>query len=54
MKFVLALFTYLVMAAIIAWGILVAVHPGGKPWLLIGALVAYLVVVARTGCTETH
>lgn len=54
MKFLLAMLAYFVMAAVIAWGILVAVEPGGKPWLLLTGLAAYLVIMARTGCSETH
>lgn len=44
---------YLLMAAILAWGILLTVTVG-KPWLLITALLAYLVIMARAGCSETH
>jgi hypothetical protein len=54
MKFYLAMLTYLAMAAMLAWGILLAVQPGGKPWLLLAALATYLVTMARTGCAETH
>ena len=54
MKFWLSLIVYLLMAALLAWGILLAVEPGGKPWLLLTVLAVYLITIARTGCSETH
>lgn len=54
MKFWLSIAVYVAMAAVIGWGILVAVSAGGKPWLLVVALLAYLVIMTRAGCSETH
>ncbi|HEX5218312.1 MAG TPA: hypothetical protein VFZ59_01995 [Verrucomicrobiae bacterium] len=48
MKFLLSIIVYLLLAALLAWGILLMMH--GKPWLLIGSVVAYIVAVARIGC----
>lgn len=52
MKFVLSIVVYLVMAAFIGWGILAVIH--GKPAVLIVSLLAYLVIAAKVGCSETH
>jgi hypothetical protein len=54
MKFVLAMFTFATMAFITGWGILLAVQPQGKPWLLLAAVAAYLLLFARIGCAEEH
>ena len=51
MKFALAIFTYLAMAAIIGAGILLLV--AGKPLLLIIALIAFVVAFGKLGCM-TH
>lgn len=48
MKLVLSVTVYLLIAALLSWGILLAMH--GKPWLLIGGLVAYVLAVAKLGC----
>ena len=48
MKFLLSIVVYLLIGALLAWGILLMMH--GKPWLLIGGLVAYIVAVAKVGC----
>lgn len=48
MKFLLSIVAYLVIGALLAWGILLMMH--GKPWLLIGGFVAYVLAVARIGC----
>jgi len=52
MKFVLSIVVYLVMAAFIGWGILSIIH--GKPAVLIVSLLAYLIIAAKAGCSETH
>ena len=51
MKFALAIFVYLLMAAIIGAGILLVV--AGKPLFLIIALIAFVVAFGRLGCM-TH
>lgn len=51
MKFALAIFVYLLMAAILGTGIVLLVL--GKPLLLIIAIVAYVVAFGRLGCL-TH
>ena len=48
MKLLLSVATYLLMAALLAWGILLMMH--GKPWLLIGGFVAYVLALAKIGC----
>jgi hypothetical protein len=48
MKFLMSIVVYLLIAALLCWGILLMMH--GKPWLLIGSLVAYIVAVAKMGC----
>ncbi len=51
MKFALAIFVYLLMAAILGAGILLLV--AGKPWLLIISLIVFVVAFGRLGCM-TH
>ncbi len=48
MKFVLAIFAYLLIGAILGWGILLAIK--GSPWLLIVSFLAYAVSFAKVGC----
>ena len=48
MKFALAILVYLLMAAVIGAGILLLV--AGKPWLLIIALIVFVVAFGRLGC----
>jgi len=48
MKFALAIFAYLVIGAILGWGILMAVH--GSYWLLIVSFLAYAVSFGKLGC----
>ena len=48
MKFALAIFAYLVIGAILGWGILMAVH--GSYWLLIVSFLAYCFCFAKLGC----
>lgn len=48
MKFLWSVIVYLLMAAVLCWGILLMMH--GKPWLLIGGVVAYILAVAKLGC----
>ncbi len=50
MKLFLAIFVYLLIGAVLSWGILLAM--GGKPWLLIGSLIAYIVAFGKIGCTS--
>jgi len=47
-KFALAIFVYLLMGFILAWGVLAAV--GGKPWLLIIGVLMYAVAFGKLGC----
>ena len=54
MKFVLAMLTFALMAFILAWGILSFVQPGGKPWLLLAGVGAFVVLFSRVGCAEEH
>ncbi len=49
MKLFLAVCVYLLIGAVLSWGILLAL--GGKPWLLIGSLIAYIVAFGKIGCT---
>jgi hypothetical protein len=48
MKLFLAAVVYLLIAAVLTWGILLLM--AGKPWLLIVALLAYVVAFAKIGC----
>ena len=48
MKFLLALLAYLLISAMLCWGILLTMH--GKPWLLIVSFLAYIVAFAKLGC----
>jgi hypothetical protein len=50
MKLFLAVLVYLLIGAVLSWGILLAL--GGKPWLLIGSLIAYIVAFGKIGCTS--
>lgn len=51
MKFALAIFVYLLIAAVLCGGILLLL--AGKPWLFIAGLVGYIVAFGRIGCM-TH
>jgi hypothetical protein len=48
MKFALAILVYLIIAMILAAGILLTMH--GKPWLLIAGAVGFIVAFAKIGC----
>ena len=48
MKFFLAIVVYLLIAAVLSWGILLMMH--GKPWLLIASVIAYVVAFGKLGC----
>lgn len=48
MKFLLSVFVYLLMGALLTWGILLMMH--GKPWLLVAVFLAYVLALAKLGC----
>ncbi len=48
MKFLLAIAMYLLIGAILGWGIVLAVK--GNPWLLVVSFLAYAVAFAKLGC----
>jgi hypothetical protein len=48
MKFLGAILAYLVIAAVLGWGILMAVH--GSFWLLAVSVLTYVVAFAKIGC----
>jgi len=48
MRFLMSVVVYLLIGALLSWGILLMMH--GKPWLLIGVAVAYVLAVAKLGC----
>jgi hypothetical protein len=48
MKFVLATLAYLIIGAVLGWGILLACK--GNPWLLIVSFLVYAVSFAKIGC----
>jgi hypothetical protein len=54
MKFFAAIFAYVVIALILCWGILQAVH--GSYWLLIIGTLGYLGMMIKFGCLppKTH
>lgn len=51
MKFALAILVYLLIGVVLGAGILLTV--AGKPWLLIGAFIVYVVAFGKIGCM-TH
>ncbi len=56
MKFLAAILAYIVMAAVLGWGILLAVRDGNF-WVLAASVLAYVVAFARIGCMpsgESH
>ena len=44
----MAMLAYLMISAVLGWGILLAVK--GEPWLLVVACLAYAVAFAKLGC----
>jgi len=48
MKFLLAILVWLIMGAVIATGIILAFK--GTVWLLLLALLAFIIMVAKIGC----
>ncbi len=52
MKLLLSAIVYLLIAALLSWGILLMMH--GKPWLLIGGVVTYILALAKIGCMSSH
>lgn len=50
MKFGLAILAYLLIGAVLGWGILLLI--AGKPWLLIAGVIGYLVAFGKIGCTS--
>jgi hypothetical protein len=48
MKFFLSILVYLLIGAVLGWGILLMV--AGKPWLLIVAFLVYVLAFAKIGC----
>jgi hypothetical protein len=51
MKLALAVLVYALMGAVLGLGIFLTVF--GKPWLLIGAFIVYVVAFGKIGCM-TH
>ncbi len=50
MKFLMSVFVYLVLAAILGVGILQLIQ--GKPWLLVVGTLGYLGLLWRLGCVQ--
>ena len=48
MKLLLAVMAYLVIGAVLGWGILLTVR--GQPWLLIVGVLVYTLAFAKLGC----
>jgi hypothetical protein len=48
MKFALAILAYLLIGLVLGWGILSAVK--GNVWVLVIALLAYVVAFGKLGC----
>ena len=48
MKFTLSFIVYILIGAVLGWGILLAVH--GSYWLLIASFAFYVLAFARIGC----
>jgi hypothetical protein len=52
MKLALAALVYLVIALVLCAGILLMI--AGQPWLLVIALLAYVVAFSKIGCLGQH
>ena len=50
MKLCLGILVYLIIGAVLSWGILLAL--GGNVWLLLGGLVVYLTLFGKIGCAS--
>ena len=50
MKLFLSILAYVLIGAVLSWGMLLAMS--GKPWLLVGGVVAYLVAFGKVGCAS--
>ena len=48
MKFLLAIIVYLLMAAVLGWGMLLMLK--GNPWLLVVSFLAYAAAFSKLGC----
>jgi hypothetical protein len=48
MNFLLSIVAYLVIGAVLGWGILLAAH--GNAWLLVVGFLVYAVAFAKIGC----
>jgi hypothetical protein len=48
MRFLLGIIVYLIIGLVLGLGMLQVVH--GKPWLLLIALIAYVVAFGKIGC----
>lgn len=48
MKFFLAILAYLLIGAVLGWGILSAVK--GNPWILIAGFLVYAIAFGKIGC----
>jgi hypothetical protein len=47
-KFTLSIAAYLLVAALLSWGVLLATQ--GKPWLLIAGALGYIIALGAIGC----
>jgi hypothetical protein len=50
MKLFLAVLVYLLIGAVLGWGLLLLM--AGKPWLLLAAVVVYVLAFAKIGCVS--
>lgn len=48
MKFFMAIFVYLLIGAVLGWGIMMLIK--GSPWFLVAGLLAYVIAFAKIGC----
>jgi hypothetical protein len=48
MKFLLAILAYLLISAVLGWGILLTFK--GNPWILIVGFLVYAIAFAKAGC----
>ena len=51
MKFLCAIIAYVAIAAVLGWGILLAVK--GSFWILALGILGYLIALAKFGCLPT-
>ncbi|HTB83199.1 MAG TPA: hypothetical protein VK742_06055 [Candidatus Sulfotelmatobacter sp.] len=52
MKFLMAVFVFLMFTLLISWGIVLLMH--GTPWLLVATMALFIGLFAKYGCLSSH